>query len=259
MSLLVWLLIAGGLLIFLIPILLKVTRSRGSKVEVIEKPDSNEWDINESQKSRSGKPVARRVQYSGKFGRNFRWEMEAVSKDDPQQRISSAYQNVSLVRSSFYTFWEIEESFIEDGYILMTPRNVLALYPDLNEQHTSNDHLEQKLERFLITDIRKLFNLSIEKAEEVYSEMSRIYPSNKAFRNICQTYATHPGNGETLMTPQLQSTIVELKANDICLGVSPNRSVILLSGVDLAGETPRLENLVWLGQTLLENQKHIVA
>lgn len=258
MSLLLWLIIAG-ILIFTAVLLIILQKVRGPGMKSMEKPDSNAWEIQESKESRSGKPVASRVLYSGVFGRNFRWDMEAVSKDDPQQRISSAYKNISLVRSNFYTLWETEESFVESGYVFICPRNVLAFYPDITEKPGINGTLEKKLERILITDIRKLFNLSIENAEEIYSEMQRVYPNNKSFRNICQTYATHPENAEALLTPRMQSTIVEWKANDICIGVSPNRSIVLVSGEDLAGETNRLENLVWLGQTLLENQKHVVA
>ncbi|HKJ69371.1 MAG TPA: hypothetical protein VKA68_15545 [bacterium] len=261
MTLFSWPLIGVGVLILLIPVLtgiILVIRSRNRKGSA----DSSEsWNVQRLEQSRSGKPVKSCVFITGKTRQGIAWEMEAVSQDDPQEKNTAAFRNMSLIRSSFYTIWETEKSNLESEYVLISPRNVLSFYgkqPVEPIKKVSNA-LEKKMERMYITDIRRIFALSLQKSEDVFSSLRQVYPDDDAFRQLYRAFGSLLSQTERLLTPQLRSAVIKWKDADLSIGLSPNRTVILVSGEDLSDDIKRLELLVQLGETLLEVQEKITS
>ncbi len=262
MALFSWPVIGLGVVLLLIPVVTGIILARRNRSHVQGPPPSETWQMQRFKKTRSGKPVNSCFLYSGETRQGIPWEMEAVSQEDPRKKMTAAYRNVSLIRSGFYTLWEAETSNLSSEYILIFPRNVLNFYQEDQPDRPGIDPniaLEQRLERIFITDLRRMFALTIKNAEELFSSMRRIYPEDAGFQRICATFGTSVTQAERLLTPQFRTAITHWKETDLSIGISPNRTVILVSGDDLSDEIKRLEMLVHLGATLLEVQEKITS
>lgn len=219
-----------------------------------KKPDHRSWDVEKNATSRIGKPVLSRTHYSGSMDHNIHWEIDAVTKSELTYYSHMNLENVPVFRTNFYTTWQTELTLLQDDYVVIHPKNILDIY--ISDQNMPNSitekQIEQKLQRSVITDMRRLFNLSIAKSEEIFHSMSHILTSNQTFHRRFVTYGTSPHLTESIVTEELQSILATWDFPDTCIGLSPGRTIVLISGKDLTDQFEDLEHLAQVGEMILK-------
>jgi|GEM_PF-6661266 len=221
--------------------------------------DHRAWTVEKPATSRLGKPVLNRTLYAGSLSGDIPWEMDAVTKEELTFYSHMNLENVPVFRTNFYTVWQTETALLDKDYVLIHPRNILEIY--LNSDYLADIMSEkqtvEKLERFAITDMRRLFNLSIAKSEDLFRSMKKVVAGNQAFRRRFTTYATSSSAVDAVITPRLQAILGTWNHTDTCIGLSPGRTIILISGKDLSDQLPELERLAQLGELILPAGRRI--
>lgn len=222
-------------------------------------PDHQSWTVEKLTTSRLGRTVLNRHHYIGTSSSNISWEMDSVTREELTFYSHMNLENVPVFRTNFYTVWQTEIALLDNDYVLVHPRNILEIYlksETLAELLTEKQAVD-KLARFAITDTRRLFNLSIAKSEDLFRSMKKVVAGKQAFRRRFTTYATTSSAAEAVITPQLQASLGSWTYPDTCIGLSPGRTIIMVSGKDLTNQTSELERLVQLGELVLPASRRI--
>ena len=220
-------------------------------IENAVKGSSNRgWEIQESYTEWDGTDVSTRTVYSGQTRDGLPWTIDCVTVDQNIQMDVVDDDHIAKHRANFYTRWQTENSYIDNGYVFIRPGDAKAAKSktDRNGKHSSDGAHS----RLLISEIKKLFSVSYPEAKRALSFLELMLLSGGDFPGGYVVYATDHSLLKNLFRKDVKVLLNKLSSQHVSIGVSEQKLALMISGENLSSKFNLLERMVELGEAILQ-------